>query len=109
MPGDKVPSVGVSDKILHTLAFAGLSFLLAWTLPKWGQGLSHVGWAAGIAFIYACIDELTQMLIPSRSCDLWDLLADSVGIACGITCYLILRRLLQQVSWGRSLLRGLSR
>lgn len=109
MPGSSVPSVGVSDKAMHGVAFAGLSFLLAWALPKRGTGLSHVGWAAGIAFIYGCIDELTQMLVPSRSCDIWDLAADSIGIACGITCYLVLRQLLLQVSWGRRILRGLSR
>lgn len=109
MPGSSVPAVGVSDKTLHAAAYAGLSFLLAWALPNWGRGLSHVGWAAGIAFAYGCIDELTQSLIPSRSCDVWDLAADSVGIAVGITCYLVLRWLLQQFSWGRSVLRALSR
>lgn len=109
MPGSSIPSVGVSDKLLHTVAYAGLSFLLAWALPKMGGSLSHVAWAAGIAFAYGCIDELTQMLVPSRSCDIWDLAADSVGIVCGITCYLILRWMLQQVGWGRALLRGLSR
>lgn len=109
MPGSTVPSVGVSDKVMHAVAFAGLSFLLAWALPKSSAGLSHVGWAAGIAFAYGCIDELTQMLVPSRSCDIWDLAADSIGIACGITCYLVLRQLLLQVSWGRRILRGLSR
>lgn len=109
MPGSTVPSVDVSDKLLHGVAYAGLAFLLAWALPNWGKGLSHVGWAAGIAFLYGCIDELTQLLVPSRSCDIWDLAADSVGIVCGITCYLVLRFLLQQVGWGRSILRGLSR
>ncbi len=38
-----------------------------------------------------------------------DLAADSVGIAVGISCYLVLRWLLQQFTWGRSILRGLSR
>ena len=109
IPGGSVPSVEVSDKLLHAVAYAGLSFLLAWAIPNWGKGLSHVGWAAGIAFAYGCIDELTQMLVPSRSCEIADLAADTVGIVCGITCYLILRWMLQRVGWGRTVLRGLSR
>ncbi|MCA9157756.1 MAG: VanZ family protein, partial [Planctomycetales bacterium] len=77
--------------------------------PSMGKSLTHVTWAAGIALAYSCLDELTQMFVPSRSCDIYDIAADGVGIAVGLTSYLILRQLLLQVAWGRRLLHGLSR
>ncbi|MCA9181398.1 MAG: VanZ family protein [Planctomycetales bacterium] len=109
LPGSTMPAVTVSDKLLHALAYTGLSFLLAWALPSMGKSLTHVTWAAGIALAYSCLDELTQMFVPSRSCDIYDIAADGVGIAVGLTSYLILRQLLLQVAWGRRLLHGLSR
>ncbi len=109
LPGSSIPAVAVSDKILHVLAYTGLSFLLAWALPTLGKSLTHVTWAAVIAVTYSCLDELTQMLVPSRSCDIYDIAADCVGIAIGLACYLVLRQLLLQVAWGRSLLNSLSR
>ncbi len=109
LPGSSLPGITVSDKVLHALAFTGLSFLLAWALPTMKNGLTHVAWAAAIAATYSCIDELTQMFVPSRSCDIFDIAADCVGIAVGLSSYLILRQLLQQVAWGRKLLGSLSR
>lgn len=109
LPTTAVPQVALSDKLCHVLAFAGLSFLLAWALPNHGKRLRHVSWAAGIACVYGCIDELTQNFIPGRMCDIWDLAADGVGIVIGLCCYLVLRQLLLGLSWGRSLLTGLSR
>lgn len=109
LPGSSLPSVTVSDKVVHVLAYMGLSFLLAWALPTRGKNLTHLTWAAGIAVAYSCLDELTQMLVPSRSCDILDIAADWVGIAIGLSCYLVLRQLLLQVAWGRRLLHGLSR
>ncbi len=109
LPAAKLPGVSVSDKLCHTLAFAGLSFLLAWALPCGRNRMGHVLWAGVIAVVYGCVDELTQMLIPGRSCDILDLAADCVGVVVGLSSYLVLRQLLSQLSWGRSLLRGISR
>ena len=109
LPGSSLPSISTSDKLLHALAYTGLSFLLAWALPTLGNRLIHVTWAAVIAFAYGCMDEFTQLFVPSRSCDIWDLAADCVGIALGLTSYLLLRLVLLNFSWGRNVLRGLSR
>lgn len=109
LPGSSLPRIGTSDKVLHALAYTGLSFLLAWALPTLGRSLAHISWAAVIAVTYSCLDELTQMLVPSRSCDIYDIVADCVGIVIGLTCYLVLRQLLLQVAWGRRILQGLSR
>lgn len=109
LPSTAVPDLSMSDKLCHLLAFAGLSFLLAWALPSQGNRLRHVVWAGRIAFVYGCIDELTQYFIPGRVCDFWDLAADGVGIILGLACYVVFRELLLHLSWGRSLLQFLSR
>jgi len=42
---------------------------------------------------YAAFDELTQMLVPSRSCDVKDFLADLAGISTGLLTFHIARHL----------------
>lgn len=108
LPSANIPQVTVSDKLAHGLAYFGLGFLLAWALPTRGTSLSHLPLAAAIAVGYACIDELTQNFIPGRVCDVWDLAADGVGIAAGLTAYLVLRQFLLSMHWGRKLILGLS-
>ena len=109
LPSSNLPQVTVSDKLCHAAAFAGLAFLLAWALPNRGGRMRHVVWAGAIALGYSCVDELTQNFVPGRTCDIWDLAADAVGIFLGILAYLALRFALMQVRWGRTLLAGLSR
>ncbi len=109
LPATQMPGVALSDKLCHAAAFAGLSFLLSWALPCGANRMGHVLLAGVIAVAYGCMDELTQLLIPGRSCDVMDLAADCVGVFIGLSCYLVLRQMLSQVAWGRSLLRGLAR
>ncbi len=109
IPSRSLPSFTANDKLCHFLAFGGLAFLLAWAIPANGKKLNHVRWAAVIAVLYSIVDELTQTLIPGRSCDLWDMAADCMGVALGLIAYLIVRQALLQVRWGRSLLLSLSR
>lgn len=109
IPSSSLPSITASDKLCHFVAFSGLSFLLAWAIPSNGKSLGHVWLAAKIGVAYGIVDELTQMLIPGRNCDILDMAADCVGVAIGLCCYLLVRQLLLQVSWGRSLLVSLSR
>ena len=109
LPTTAMPDISMSDKLCHALAFCGLSFLLAWALPSQGKRLTHVVWAGLVALAYGCADELTQYFIPGRMCDFWDLVADGAGIIIGLSCYVVLRELLLQMKWGRSLLQLLSR
>ncbi len=109
LPSSSLPSITASDKLCHFLAFGGLAFLLAWAIPSNGSPTGHVFLAAKIGFAYSIMDELTQKLIPGRSCDILDMAADWVGVVIGLVCYLLVRQLLLQVSWGRSLLVSLSR
>lgn len=109
LPSRALPQVNLSDKLCHCLAFFGLAFLLAWAIPTARNAWKHLAIAGTIAMAYSCFDELTQIFIPGRSCDIWDVAADSVGVLLGLTCYVISRQILLQLPWGRRILKSLSR
>lgn len=99
LPGSSVKSVGISDKLLHFGAFAGLSFLLAWSLPRKVAGrFSGLALTALVALSYAVVDEWTQGFVSRRSPSIGDFLADSLGIVSGLIIYLMLRVFLYRVA-----------
>ena len=75
-----------SDKLVHILAFAALSFPLART-GRFGLRPVFVG-----ASIFGGVIELIQPTF-NRSCDVNDWIADVIGVVHGIICGLIYRRL----------------
>jgi VanZ family protein len=83
---DLLSDRGSSDKIVHIIAFAALSFPLSRT-GRFGLLPVFVGASA-----FGGIIELFQ---PSfnRSADVNDLIANIVGVALGIGCGLLYRRL----------------
>jgi VanZ family protein len=68
------------DKADHVLAFAALA-LAGWL----GHGATRRGGALVVVLLagYGGFIELAQMLVPNRSAEWRDLLADLVGVACG--------------------------
>ena len=72
------------DKVLHCAAFAGLTFL-AGRICLRSRGtvwsLVAVFLAAGA---YATADELSQLFVPLRVCDVHDWMADLCGAAIGV-------------------------
>jgi len=80
---------GSNDKLLHIAAFAGLAFLLAWSVaklrPTWRAALTVLA----IAVAYGALDESTQMLVPRRKADVWDWVANVVGSVLGLLGYLV--------------------
>lgn len=89
--GTHLPSVpslgaGVNDKTKHYVAFFGLGMLLC--LASSGRpGIRRFGTVAAIAIGYGVVDELTQMLVPGRHCDPYDVLADATGALTAIGLY----------------------
>lgn len=83
LPSQAIPSVGVSDKIEHFGAFFILSSLFYLTMLFQKKSETLKKYALPITFFiitfYGALDELHQLLIPGRSCELNDLLADTVG------------------------------
>lgn len=98
LPVQKLPSVGISDKFAHFAAFFCLSILLNLTLiyQRKSQLLFNKAIIATIiiCLVYAAIDELHQMLIPGRSAEVLDWVADGAGTLAGIlTLYFLIYKL----------------
>ena len=97
LPAPDLPSIGISDKIAHLSAFFCLSVLLTLTLifQRKSKLFFYNNYLAAlvICLIYAAIDELHQILIPGRSAELLDWIADGGGALLGIliTRFLIIK------------------
>ena len=75
---------GVSDKLMHLLAYAGLGIVLLRALTRrWTDRVTpRIGFTAVvIAALYGASDEIHQAFVPGRSMEALDLLADATGAA----------------------------
>ena len=88
LPAPDLPSIGISDKVAHLSAFFCLAILLTLTLiyQRKSKLLFDNSYLAAfiICIFYAAIDELHQLLIPGRSAELLDWVADGGGALLGI-------------------------
>jgi VanZ family protein len=88
LPGADLPDVPISDKIEHLLAFGGLGFLLNLSLRiqnKFTLIKKYPAWSTIIIVsIYSAFDELHQIFIPGRTCDIKDWAADTLGVTIGV-------------------------
>ena len=88
LPLNRLPTIGLSDKISHLLAYFGLSVLLNLTLIYQRKSkflFDKAGWVAIlICLVYGVVDELHQMFVPGRLADTLDWLADSTGTIFGV-------------------------
>jgi VanZ family protein len=92
------PVVGI-DKVVHVLMYATFAFLCIWGYRSqyvtYGDAYRKraVLLAAVISILYGGITELMQeFLVPSRTGDWFDFLADSVGTLLGISIFCIFFR-----------------
>jgi VanZ family protein len=101
LPKRNVPQTlsSANDKLLHTLAFLVLGFVLSFAMQIRAR---HYGWYAYaiptfvFGFLYAWFDELTQPWV-GRYFDLQDLAFDGLGLAMGMLLFEGVRRLLARV------------
>ncbi len=77
----------VPDGWLHAVGYGGQAGLLTWLFGSsgWADTVS-LGAAVLGAILFGAVTELIQLLVPGRSADLGDLLADAVGavVVCGM-------------------------
>ncbi|MGE5432943.1 MAG: VanZ family protein [Syntrophomonadaceae bacterium] len=96
LPGNDVPNLGVSDKIEHFAAYAVLSVLLCFTyyFQKKFRLLSSRPFLMTIltVSVYGALDELHQLLVPGRSCDIRDLAADVTGALLGLLLVFVIKQ-----------------
>lgn len=96
IPGPSLPDTEILsyDKLGHAGMFAVFGWLWAWAVPD-----VHVGWvlAAGVAF--AVFTEVYQGLLPfDRTPDLFDALADLLGLLAGLLACRLWRRRARQAA-----------
>ena len=83
---------GGSDKWMHYIAYTGLGGLLAAWLSARGASIRRL-WLVvpAVCLAYATADELLQQLVPTRSADVLDGLADLAGAITGVATVSVLR------------------
>lgn len=88
--GERYPIVSqVNDKLAHTSVFYLLALLLDFSFPA--SALNGAKIATLIA--YGALLEAVQSATPERDPSLWDLLADSAGIAFYAASLPVLKRI----------------
>jgi VanZ family protein len=90
----------VWDKLLHTIEYGGLGFLLIRAFLGEGAGWRPSALLAVLAAsLYGATDEWHQAFVPMRSSDIHDWLGDTVGAGLGVAAYaaisMLVRRLRQ--------------
>jgi VanZ family protein len=84
-----LPQFNGVDKVAHLIEYSGLGLLVAWTLGSRGLAKGRALWLAGlVCALYGASDELHQLFVPGRQCDVFDWVADTAGGALGaVTWY----------------------
>jgi VanZ family protein len=81
------------DKIVHAIEYGILGILLVRALsatnPNWPFA-RLVLWTVCLAVLNGASDEFHQSFVHGRECDIFDLLADTVGATVGACVYLTL-------------------
>lgn len=75
LPGESVPSIGVSDKLLHSGTYFVLMIWFAGLYPR----SKHVWIAFGLIALGAILDVL-QGMTPSRQLDPLDIASNAAGV-----------------------------
>ena len=89
LPTDEIPQMfKTQDKIEHFLGYFGLAVLVnLWmhfqTKLDFLKRKAHI-FSFLVVTCYAAIDEIHQLFIPGRDCDILDWTADSIGGLIGV-------------------------
>ena len=84
-------------KTAHFSVYASLGALVyLYVFTFSGKNKKKIWISLGLAFLYACSDEIHQYFVPGRSCEFGDVCIDLCGAMCGIlivyVVYLINRK-----------------
>jgi VanZ family protein len=102
--GTSIPSdhlslgLEISDKLKHLFAYLFLAFLLSLNLHfqnRW-EKLSNLAFIYSfiICILYGAFDEIHQLIVPNRSAEFLDWLANALGSILGVLlAFFILRAL----------------
>jgi VanZ family protein len=85
----------VVRKCAHFTEYLCLGVSLSWTVKDLAERPGRHPFALFpwiIGTVYAVTDELHQALVPGRSCELRDVVIDSVGVAAGVLILSIVKK-----------------
>jgi VanZ family protein len=88
IPGQQLPSIGISDKIEHLVAYGGTTLLFAISRMRWRALLFT---AAALA-AWGAIIEVLQPILSNRTFDWFDMAANTFGLLLALTLTAIARR-----------------
>jgi VanZ family protein len=86
-PGDYLPKVDLWDKLEHGLSFGVVAFTGAVAFPSRSSLLR-------LAFGLPCLGallEILQIFVPGREAAVGDALANTIGVAIGLTPFVIIQ------------------
>ena len=99
LPGRDLPKTGINDKIEHLSAYFLLGILLSLALlfqNKFLKIKKYFTLFTGLFIgLYAALDEIHQLFVPGRECDIMDWTADMIGASIGILLIIFLIRIFQ--------------
>jgi len=85
LPGNDLPAVGISDKVEHIIAYAVLALLGGLAFPGATVLLAVALSALGVVM------EICQMIVPGRSAEIGDAVADAIGVGLILVPLAVLR------------------
>ena len=98
LPVERLPNIGLNDKINHFIAYFILAVLVNLTLIY--QRKSRFLFKKAplvtiiIGLLYGAVDELHQIFVPGRFADTLDWMADGLGTVVGVLAvYYLINRL----------------
>lgn len=88
------PTFPHADKLAHFIIYGILALLLyrAFRMERNFGPLAAVFMSVLIASAYGALDEFHQCFVPSRSTDILDWMADTLGALIASTCLAFIRR-----------------
>lgn len=96
IPGRALPPLGILswDKLLHACEFGIFALLLVKAYGSWlaVARRNTVLLAAFTGIVWALLDELHQLFVPGRDGNIYDFLADAVGVVAVLAIYTWVRQ-----------------
>jgi len=90
IPGEEIPKIGFefSDKLIHAIVYLILFLLFFYSLKYQSKSVklrdNALTFAGLFSALYGISDEIHQLFVPMRSCEIEDWFADVAGIIFGM-------------------------
>jgi len=92
----ELPSFTLGDKLVHSLEFGVFGWLLWRSASRWRLSARQITYLIVILLVgavYAASDEIHQLFVTGRDSNIYDWIADVIGLALGLTVsYIVSQR-----------------